>query len=206
VIAGPIELKGVPSMPDEPWRPALDRALSRNGQSPGCRFVQLATIGLDGRPAARTVVFRGFVGDARDLCFTTDARSAKCAEIARSPEVEICWYFAETREQFRLAGAIRMVDASTPDAPLLAARREVWRTLSEETRASFGWPPPGEPVDPGASIPSAGPDAESPPDTFALMLFSARAVDHLELVGPPQRRWRYAVDANGRWSVREVNP
>jgi PPOX class probable FMN-dependent enzyme len=193
-------------MSDEPWRPALDLALRHNEQAPNGRFAQLATIGLDGRPAVRTIVFRGCVGEARDLAFTTDARSAKCSEIARAPEVELCWYFAETREQFRLSGLIRTVDASTVDARPVAARREIWSALSNETRASFAWPAPGEPIDPGLPFAPTEPNAELPLDAFALMVFSVRAVDHLRLVGPPQRRWKYAVDENGRWSAREVNP
>jgi len=193
-------------MPDEPWRPSLDRALERSRRSPHHRFVQLATVRLDGRPAVRTVVFRGFLGDACDMVFTTDARSAKCSEIERSPAVEICWYFAESREQFRFSGVIRLVDASTPDASLREARRDAWRALSDETRASFAWRDPGEPRDPGVAFLATPPDPEAPLDPFALMIFSAGEVDHLQLVGDPQHRWKYAVDENGGWSGREVNP
>ena len=100
-------------MPRRTVAPALDRALGRNRRSPQHRFVQLATIGLDGRPAVRTVVFRGFLDESRDLTFTTDARSAKRVEVETCADVVLCWYFAETREQFRLSGVVRLVDAST---------------------------------------------------------------------------------------------
>jgi PPOX class probable FMN-dependent enzyme len=175
-------------MPDEPWRVPLDRALERNRRSPAHRFVQLATVGPDGRPAVRTVVFRGFLGDSRDLIFTTDARSAKRAEIERVPDAALCWCFAETREQFRLSGVVRLVDASTADARLQEARRDAWRSLSDETRAGFTWPAPGATRDPGAAFPTSSPDPGGPLDSFALMIFKAREVDHLELDGDPQSR------------------
>lgn len=193
-------------MPDEPWRDALDRALERNRRSPQLRFVQLATIGLDGRPAVRTIVFRGFLGDTRDLIFTTDARSAKCAEIERAPDAALCWYFVESREQFRFSGVVRLVDASTPDPRLIEARRDAWRSLSDETRVSFTWPGPGAPREAGADFPVNPPDLDSPLDSFALMVFNPREVDHLELDGDPQNRWRHAVDERGLWSTRVVNP
>lgn len=193
-------------MPDEPWHAPLDHALERNRRSPQHRFVQLATIGLDGRPDVRTIVFRGFLGDSRDLMFTTDARSAKCAEIERTPDVALCWYFTETREQFRYSGEARLVDAAASDPNLGEARRHVWRSLPDDTRASFTWPAAGARRDRTVDFPTTPPDPRSPLDSFVLMIFRPRAVDHLELDGDPQRRWRYAVDERGMWSMREVNP
>ncbi|APW59625.1 Npun_F5749 family FMN-dependent PPOX-type flavoprotein [Paludisphaera borealis] len=193
-------------MPDELWRPSLDLALHRNRRSPQLRFVQLATVRLDGRPAIRTVVFRGFLGESRTLLFTTDARSAKRAEIEHKPDAEICWYFPETREQFRLSGVVRLVDCSTADASLREARCETWQALSEATRLSFTWPAPGEPRDARIAFSTIPPDPDTPLDHFALMVFSAREVDHLEIDGDPQHRWKYFADERGRWSGIEVNP
>jgi PPOX class probable FMN-dependent enzyme len=168
--------------------------------------VQLATIGLDGRPAVRTVVFRGFLGEGGDLVFTTDARSTKRAEIERAPDAALCWYFAETREQFRLSGVVRLVDASTADAQLQDARCGAWRSLSDESRTGFTWPAPGEPRDRGTAFPTTPPARDAPLDSFALLIVSVREIDHLELDGDPQRRWKYAVGEDGRWSCSEVNP
>lgn len=193
-------------MPYEPWRDALDRALDLCRHSPQHRFVQLATIGLDGRPAVRTVVFRGFHNASRDLIFTTDARSAKFAEIEKTPAAALCWYFLETREQFRLSGVVRLVDALATEPHLSEARSDAWRALSDETRASFAWPAPGVGRVPGEAFPSTAPDPESPVDNFALMIFVVHEVDHLQLDGAPQNRWKYEVDENGRWLTREVNP
>ena len=96
-------------MPAELWRPSLDLALHRNRSRPEMRLVQLATVRPDGRPAIRTVVFRGFLDDPRKLAFATDSRSAKRAEIEANPRGEICWYFPETREQFRVSGMLALI-------------------------------------------------------------------------------------------------
>ena len=42
------------------WRLSLTSALHRNRHLVYSRYFQLATVGLEGRPANRTVVFRGF--------------------------------------------------------------------------------------------------------------------------------------------------
>lgn len=60
-----------------PWRDVIQRALARNAECRHARYVQLATVRPDGRPANRTIVFRGFLGDASDvLTFVTDSRRA----------------------------------------------------------------------------------------------------------------------------------
>ncbi|MDG3003133.1 Npun_F5749 family FMN-dependent PPOX-type flavoprotein [Paludisphaera mucosa] len=193
-------------MPAELWRPSLDLALHRNRHHYQMRLVQLATVRPDSRPSIRTVVFRGFLDDARRLVFTTDVRSSKRGEIENNPYGEICWYFPETREQFRLAGLLSLVDDCTPDAGLREARGDVWGGLSDATRLSFTWPAPGEPRDHDSPFPSVPPDASHPVETFCLMILTATEVDHLELQGDPQHRWKYEADPRGRWSGREVNP
>ena len=91
------------------WREGVARALQRNRGSAAARFCQLATVRGDGRPACRTVVFRGFLGGPEDaeeasrLTFVTDARSEKVEELGRQPACELCWYLPGTREQFRWA-------------------------------------------------------------------------------------------------------
>ncbi|MEL6331528.1 MAG: pyridoxamine 5'-phosphate oxidase, partial [Cyanobacteria bacterium J06626_26] len=65
--------------PLAPWRPALARALHRNRARAYCRYLQLATINAGGKPSNRTVVFRGFVGEA--LQMVTDGRSEKVQQV-----------------------------------------------------------------------------------------------------------------------------
>ena len=55
-----------PRAPSPPpaWHAAIARALERGSASPASRYLQLATVRPDGRPAVRSVVFRGwFDGD-----------------------------------------------------------------------------------------------------------------------------------------------
>src|SRR5689334_23499488 len=98
-------------MPPAPWRPLLEQGLNRNPDA-SARFVQLATVRPDGRPANRTLVFRGFRAGSDQLRFATDVRSAKAAEIRYYPRGEVCWYFPATREQFRQAGTLQLLGAN----------------------------------------------------------------------------------------------
>jgi len=193
-------------MPEELWRPSLDLALHRNRDHAGARLVQLATVRPDATPAIRTVVFRGFLDDARRLVFTTDGRSAKRAEIEANPVGAACWYFAATREQFRIRGELSLIDADTQEPELRQAREDQWSDLTDETRATFTWPTPGDPRDPSGSFPDEPPDPSAPLDCFCLIVLAATEVDHLELQHRPHVRWLYESDGRGRWSGREVNP
>jgi PPOX class probable FMN-dependent enzyme len=191
---------------EELWRPALDLALHRNRSSKDSRLVQLATIRGDGRPAVRTLVFRGFLEDTHRLTFAIDDRSAKAADMKLSPWVEACWYFPMTCEQFRLGGSVELVATETHEQALGEARENVWRTMSDDSRLSFVWPDPGRPRMPLAPFPTQPPDALKPPAHFCLLLLEVCEVDYLELHGNPQHRWKYSKDARGRWSGEEVNP
>ncbi|OJW22164.1 MAG: hypothetical protein BGO49_19210 [Planctomycetales bacterium 71-10] len=193
-------------MPAELWRPSLDLALHRNRSRPEMRLVQLATVRPDGRPAIRTVVFRGFLDDPRKLAFATDSRSAKRAEIEANPRGEICWYFPETREQFRVSGMLALIGPGSTDPALRQARADLWAELGDEVRAGFTWPAPREPRDAASRFSDVPPAPSSPVENFLLLTLTATEVDHLELQGDPQHRWIYEADPRGRWSGREVNP
>ncbi len=103
--------------------PSLVLAIHQNRHAPYSRFVQMATVRRDVRPANRTVVFRGFLNDSPRLTFVTDARSEKVAELEHCPWCQICWYFPVTHEQFRISGPVALVRDETDDAALRDARR-----------------------------------------------------------------------------------
>ncbi len=188
------------------WRPCLDLALYRNRRSAQARYVQLATIRDDGRPANRTVVFRGFVEGTDLLIFTTDGRSRKVEQVGRTPWAEACWYFPESREQFRLLGRPSVVRADHPDRSLAEARLDTWRTLSDAARLAFDWPEPGGLRAETASFEVEPLDPERPSPHFCLLLISPIEVDHLELRGGPQDRWSYTSPDGSHWTVRAINP
>ncbi len=87
-----------------PWRSPLARALHRNRSLPYARYLQLATVRANGRPANRTVVFRGFLDGSDQLKFVTDARSEKAEQVSQFSWGEACWYFPKPASNFGLQG------------------------------------------------------------------------------------------------------
>lgn len=201
-------------IPLAPWRSPLARALHRNRSLVYARYVQLATVRSDGRPANRTVVFRGFLELTNQLKFIADTRSQKIDQIWVQPWGEVCWYFPKTREQFRLLGTLEAVAAEHPNHALLQARRNLWRELSDAARVQFAWAEPGiarsETVaSETVAIEISPPDAAEPLPNFCLLLLNPTQVDHLELRGDPQNRYFYSKDSEaGReaWAVQTINP
>ena len=189
-----------------PWRSPLARALHLNCSLAYARYLQLATVRADGRPANRTRVFRGFQADSDRLKFVTDSRSQKPEQIEHQPWAEACWYFPETREQFRLHGYLTLVKADNPDAVLQQARQTAWQETSDATRLQFTWPDPGKPKA-DAAFEQAPPNAIEPLANFCLLLLNPVIVDRLELRGEPQNRTIYEWDEiQQTWTVQMVNP
>lgn len=188
-----------------PWRSPLGRAQHRNRSLPNARYVQLATVRPNGRPANRTVVFRGFLDQTNQLQFVTDFRSEKPDQIDRCPWGEVCWYFPKTREQFRLQGRLTLVTDTHLDPLLAVAREKAWAELSDAARSQFAWPNPGHPRDNSAQFNPPPPAPNQPLSHFCLLLLDPLSVDHLELRGDPQNRRIYQYQNDG-WSIQEINP
>ena len=190
-----------------PWRSLLESAIELNRNVAYSRYLQLATLRADNRPANRTLVFRGFA-DSDELKFAIDSRSQKPEQIEHQPWAEACWYFPETREQFRLAGYLTLVTFDCKDTLLQQARQTTWQEISDATRLQFAWADPGKPrqVDAAAFNPPLPSPVEALPN-FCLLLLQPVQVDHLELRGEPQNRtiydWR---DGEQAWFTQAVNP
>lgn len=189
-----------------PWRSHLARALHRNRSLIYARYLQLATVRPDGRPANRTVVFRGFLEDSDRLQFVTDARSEKAEQIDRQPWGEVCWYFPKTREQFRISGKLILVTDNDLDPDLQAARKTSWQELSDAARLQFAWPDPGKPRAEAEAFEPPPQDPLQPLADFCLLLLDPEMVDHLELRGEPQNRSVYQLLGDRTWSTIAVNP
>ncbi|MBD2035884.1 pyridoxamine 5'-phosphate oxidase [Leptolyngbya sp. FACHB-321] len=187
------------------WRSPLARALHRNRALVYARYLQLATVRADQRPANRTLVFRGFLDGTNQLQFVTDARNEKAEQIDQLAWGEACWYFPETREQFRLAGTLLLVREQHSDAALQEARWAAWQTLSDAARTQFAWAHPGKPRTDQETFNVAAPDATMPLPHFCLLLLDPYQVDHLELRGDPQNRWLHQCD-NAVWTMQAINP
>lgn len=187
-----------------PWRSLLARARHRNRSRVDSRYLQLATVTPDGKPANRTVVFRGFLTAANALTFVTDARSDKVRHLQHFAWGEACWYFTQTREQFRLAGSLIVVDHHHPNPNLAEERIQGWSQLSDQARQQFTWPEPGA-SRASATAFAAIPHPTVPPDHFCLLVLTPEWVDHLELRGDPQNRTQYFLQQDS-WCQKIVNP
>jgi len=182
-----------------PWRPLLRGARQREGRSPQARWLHLASLGADGAPRVRTLVFRGWGGpDQLDLL--TDARSSKSSELQAEPRVELCWLLPKARAQFRLRGH-RLV---MPTADDRAARQQHWEQLHPGARSLWGWPEPGAPFQADAGFPSELADGTPLPPCFELVRIQLEQVELLELTGHPHRRRRWRADQG--WSEERLNP
>ena len=192
-------------MPLAPWRSAIAHALHRNRSLVYARYLQSATVRANGHPANRTVVFRGFLADTNQLKFITDARSDKIDQIQQQPWAEACWYFPNTREQFRISGYLTLVGTDESHPHLQPARLATWQELSDAARLQFAWPHPGKDKEDQAAFNPPPPDPQKPIPNFCLLLLEPTQVDHLELRGEPQNRYLYRLD-DQEWSMQAVNP
>ncbi len=182
-----------------PGRPVLRGARQRQGRSPQARWLQLATLGRDGAPRVRTLVFRGWAGpDQLDLL--TDGRSSKSGELQAEPRVELCWLLPKARAQFRLRGHRLTMPAEALDQ----VRQRHWQQLHPGARALWSWPEPGAPLQAEAAFPAALADGMPLPDCFELVRIAIEQVELLELTGHPhqRRRWR----AEQGWAEERLNP
>lgn len=182
-----------------PWRPLLRGARQREGRSPHARWLQLASLGLDGAPRVRTLVFRGWAGPAA-LDLLTDGRSSKAAELIAEPRVELCWLLPKARSQFRLRGhRLTLTPEQAQDA-----RNQHWQQLNPGARALWGWPPPGEPFEAEAHWPSELTDGTTLPACFTLVRIAIEQVELLELGGHPHQRRRWCSGHD--WTEQRLNP
>jgi len=205
------------------WQAWLRSSLKGNSKHmPYAKYVQLATVTVEGRPANRTVVFRGFLGDGTAqptpcLTFVTDARSGKVAEVANNPYAEVAWYFPESREQYRISGTLTIVGEGHEDAALLDARKAAWEKMGEKGREQFAWPLPGAMRNDSAAPCAFDVAGElvapgTPPlSDFCLVVLHVSAVDHLNLRKNRRHKWTLArgdrdpADA-ASWDEAELNP
>ncbi len=195
-----------PSLPSAPppWRTALDLALNETASDPASRFLSLATIGLDGYPSNRTLVFRGFLDDTNDLLLATDARSQKISEILRNQNCEACWYFAARRLQFRVRGKLQVIDGS--NRAMGQVRIDMWRELSEAARHQFAWPAPGaERTGKPTTATNITISELTPLPPFFVLALQPSRVDVLNINFEPHRRVVHER-AGETWKSTHINP
>ena len=183
------------------WSTALRHTIRKNKRARESNYCHLATLSSDGLPSNRTVVFRGLVAGTDAIKIITDARSEKVQELRSNSACEISWYFASTREQFRIKANAEIYNQTAS-----LERIESWKKLSEQGKAQFFWPAPGKVCDlQENSAPPLNNDLSQPPASFTLLILKPFSVDHLQLKGNPQKR-RISILKDAVWNAVAVNP
>ncbi|KAK8940871.1 Pyridoxine/pyridoxamine 5'-phosphate oxidase 2 [Platanthera zijinensis] len=192
-----------------PWRALLADAMHSNAHLNYSSYFQLATVSANGRPANRTVVFRGFQDGCDKIQINTDSRTSKIEEIRHCPYGEICWYFTESWEQFRINGRIDVVDTSNRDLAKQQQREKSWFTSSLRSRLQYLGPSPRLPV--LHEEPSTNHELDplkGPVDTFCLLVFYPEQVDYLNLKRNERLLFKSSHSCNESvvWQLEKVNP
>jgi PPOX class probable FMN-dependent enzyme len=155
-------------------------------------------------------VYRGFLDETNKLTFVTDRRSKKINELNHSPWVELCWYFPQTREQYRIAGKMDVIKVDEGNQDMLQAREKAWKRMSDGGRSQFAWPYPGLERGDDDSLFSPGPftEEEPPLSDFCLLVLDPIEVDHLSLKSNERYLYKPVDQSDGdtSWSQLRVNP
>ncbi|TYH62998.1 hypothetical protein ES332_D07G160000v1 [Gossypium tomentosum] len=193
-----------------PWKQLLLNALESNSHLKHSSYFQLATVGCNGRPSNRTLVFRGFQESSDKFHINTDYRTHKIEELKHCPFAEICWYFTDSWEQFRISGRVDVIDGSNPDTFELQQREKSWFASSVKSRLQYLGPNPGLPrisehqsEEEVRLDPSIGPVA-----AFCLLVLDPDQVDYLNLKSTERVKFISTLDMNGvkNWTSERINP
>ena len=107
-------------------------------QVPEPNAMTLATIGVDGRPAARIVLLKGF--DGRGFVFFTNYASRKGRELDARPQAGLLFFWAELERQVRIEGVVQKLPVSESDEYFAcrprASRLGAWASPQSETIAN----------------------------------------------------------------------
>jgi hypothetical protein len=151
------------------------------------RMMTLATLGLDAQADARLVVIREVDASARSLCFFTDARSPKVAQMQHCDKgTLVCWNAARGW-QLRLK-----VSLSVADSGLAVSSR--WARL-KMTPAAHDYL---SPLPPGALLNQPTVERGSR-EFFAMVTATVDQIDWLELNRAGQRRALFGGGRPARW-------
>jgi pyridoxamine 5'-phosphate oxidase len=180
------------------WVQPLRLAIDQEFPSRPCP-VALATTAPDGTPAVRMMICRR-VNDDGSVFFATDQRSEKTIHIHKTETVEILFWFPSRSEQYRVKGAMRILDVAAND-PI---RITMWRELSDATRATFFWPTPAAPREPDERFMDAVSSDVPPPENCQILQLHPSKVERLSLNPFPHDRVRW-TEANN-WCQEPLNP
>ncbi|KAG0585046.1 hypothetical protein KC19_3G253500 [Ceratodon purpureus] len=196
------------AMATSPWRELLQQAMQSHKHLKHHTHLQLATVRPDGRPANRTLVFRGFVEGTDKLQFTTDSRTHKIDDIKHCPFGEICYYFTDSWEQFRIHGILDLIGHADSDSARKSLREKAWFDSSPRSRGAFAAPHPGHPKASESSEPPKVDPDQGPLDTFCVLTLEPEEIDYYHAKDAVRILFKIAKKENGHkeWSREELNP
>ena len=154
------------------------------------RQVALATVSMDGRPEARTVVLRDVSRASSILRVNTDVVSAKVTSLGAHPFAELLYWNAETVLQLRLKARVEIMRGDETAS--------IWPSIPRESRSNYGSnPETGTPISNVFDYEKLG-----LPQNFAILTFHVDDIDVVEL-GDRHRRAHFnrKSDWVGQWIV-----
>ena len=117
-------------------------AAAKAGEPNDAEAMTLATVGADGRPAARMVLLKGH--DLRGFVFYTNSQSRKGGELAGNPHAALLFHWKSIRRQVRIEGRVEPAGAAEADAYFATRARDsqlgAWASDQSrplDSRASF---------------------------------------------------------------------
>ena len=122
----------------ETFNTLLEQA--QQSQDPEPTAMTVATVGADGRPAARTVLLKTV--DERGFVFFTNFNSRKGKHLAANPQAALLFHWKHLQEgvQVKIEGTVEPVSAAEADAYFAVRPRGsqigAWASLQSQTLAS----------------------------------------------------------------------
>lgn len=113
---------------------------AKRSPDPEPTAMTVATVGRDGRPAARTVLLKAF--DERGFVFFTNFSSRKGRQLAANPQAALLFHWKHLREgvQVKVEGTVEPVSAAEADAYFASRPRGsqigAWASLQSQPLAS----------------------------------------------------------------------
>lgn len=162
----------------------------------GLTLMNIATIGRNGGPRARSVILRDFARSPERLGFATHASSAKVAEIRSNSAVAATCYDRKRSLQLRFEGTAEIIADD-------AERWRAWQLLAPHSRQQYV-----SLATPGRELTTHDPcedDVSTAFQRFAWISVQLRHLEWLDLSTDPHTRWQFELINNG-WSGQRVIP
>jgi hypothetical protein len=142
------------------------------------------------------------------LQFTTDSRTHKIDDIKHCSFGEICYYFTDSWEQFRIHGILDLIGHADSDSARKSLREKAWFDSSPRSRGAFAAPYPGHPKSSEASEPPKVDPEQGPLDTFCVLTLEPEEIDYYHAKEAVRILFKCSKADNGQrsWSRQEVNP